>query len=564
VASNQAFRVPLGKDIILASVVSNVLALALPLVLLQIYDRIIPNNGLHTLVALAIGLLVAIILDVCVRNARAAILDHIGLHFERHLAERTINTLLASDLSHVEKEQPGAHLDRLNAIDKIRDFRTGEAATAYLEIPFIFIFLGTIALISPILAGLIAIIAAAAVLLGRKLEAQAHACISQRRDLDMRRQSFLIEVLRSIEAVKSMGIEDFMERRYERLMGTSATVGARSSMLAQVSGGFAGSVMQLATVLVAGIGAIFVIQKSMTVGALAAVILLTGRVLQPIFRLETMRGKARELAIWEERLAQFITAPRRVSGFIDPGSLHKLALKDMTFAPEGSEKPVLDQISLCLKRGECIAINGVSGAGKSTLLSLIVGALLPTSGDITLNDVPMTACDPKFWRKRIALLAQTHTLLEGTVIENLTRFDAYDHMADALRLSDAMGLDQFFAQHPQGLSMPLRAGSSGLPASVVDRISIIRALVGQPDIILFDETNLSLDQDADERLHQYLMEKKQDVMLVIVSRSERYLTLADRHYTLTEGRLARTDAKEKSFRPVSSSSPHTLKMGGAA
>lgn len=538
-ASDQMFKVPLGKDVILASVVSNVFALALPLVLLQIYDRIIPNNGVHTLVALAIGLLVAIGLDVVVRNARATILDHIGLTFERHLSERTVHCLLSADLGNVERDQPGTHLERLNAIDKIREFRTGESAIAYLDIPFIFVFLATIAFISPLLAAFVVLIAIVAALLGRRLEARARAYVEQRRDLDMRRHSFLIEVLRSIEAVKSMGIEAFMERRYERLMGTSATIGARSSTLAQLSSGFTGSIMQLATVLVAGAGAVLVIEKTLTVGALAAIILLTSRVLQPIFRLEAMRGKAHELALWEERLSEYIAMPRRVSGFIDPGPINTLILDNVTFSPEEDRPPVLDQVSLTLRRGEAIAISGVSGAGKSTLLSLMVGAVIPTSGEVQLNAIPMSACDPKLWRRRIALLSQKHTLLEGTVIENLTRFNPYDHMADALRISDAMGLDQFFVQHPQGLSMPLRSGSSGLPASVVDRISIVRALVGRPDIILFDETNLSLDRDSDERLRQYLMDKRKDVALVIISRSERYLALADRFYTLENGHLSR-------------------------
>ena len=538
VRSPDLFRYPVERDVIVASVAANLLALALPLVLLQIYDRIIPNKGYETLAALAIGLFVAIALDVVLKNARAAIMAWSGSRFENHLTERAVSHLLTGDLVTIEKDPPGAHLDRLKSIDRIRDFRTGEAATAYLDIPFAFMFLMIVALISPSIALVILAIAVSAILVTRRIDEAARALIEQRNDVDTRRHSFLIEVLKSIETVKSLGIGAFMERRYERLMGTAAGLVARSSELSNLSQGITGSMTQLATAAVAAFGAILVIDGSLTVGALAATILLAGRVLQPLFKVELANSRSEEIKLAEGRLAKLFDGEREHVGGLDPGSIETISLRQISFAHSPEGPPILDSIDLDLRRGEMVAISGASGSGKSTLLWLMTGALRPTSGEVMVNGYDLRDCDLRVLRHQISLLPQRHTLLDGTVIENMTRFDPERYAPEALRIATALGLDRFFAAHPQGLSGRVRSGETGdMPASVVDRIALVRGLVNTPRVILFDESNQSLDRDADVALLRYLESQRDKAAIVLITQRPSYAAIADRRFKLLDGHL---------------------------
>lgn len=562
--SKGVFQVPVGRDVLFASAASNLLALALPLVLLQVYDRIIPNQGYETLIVLSIGLIVAIVLDVALKNARGGLMAWAGARFEAQISERAINKLLTGDLSAIERDSAGAHLDRLNSIDKIRDFRTGDAATAFLDIPFAAIFLLLVAYISLPIAIIVCVIAGVAVFFMRRIEESTRKVIEQRSEIDTRRHSFLIEVLRSIETVKSLGIGDFMERRYERLLSTAAKLGAKSSEMSHLSQGIAGSVTQVTTAVVASVGAVMVINGHLTVGALAASILLSGRVMQPLFRVESINNKSEELKIWEGRLVDFFEEGDERSGGIDPGEIHSIRLDDVSFRHTADGPLVLKNVNLEVRRGEIIAIAGASGSGKSSLMLLMTGELTPTSGQIYINEHRIEDCDPRVLRRQISALPQRHSLLDGTIIENMTRFDPARYAVDALRIASELELESFFAAHPEGLSYQVRSGHvSDIPASVVDRVALVRGLVNLPRMILFDESNQSLDREADIALLNYLQSQRNRAGMVFVTQRPSYAALANQRYLLMDGELF-VDKPERNPAPVKSAPPQASQPLGQA
>ena len=534
--------ISLGKDIVLATILSNLLALVLPVVILQIYDRIIPNAAYETLSALAIGLFVAFVFDIVLKVARNHLLARAGARFERELTARMVNRLLTGDLALVEQDQPGDHLERLKSIERLKDFKSSDNATAWLEIPFAIVFLAIIAFISPLLAGLVLAIGTLSIYTSRGYVDQMHVATQARLDIDNRRHSFLIEVLKAIEATKSLGVERLLERRYERLMGSSATAGARAAFLSQAYSGFNGSLMQLSTSLVAIAGAILVINQQISAGALAASMLLAGRALQPLMRYETMVGRKRELDIWETKLGEFLHGEDDHRGSTVPGSIEKIEFENVTYSPAGGD-PILLGINLKVARGETIVISGANGSGKSTLMWVATGRLFATEGRVRVNNVDLRECAPQSISDRIAYLPQRHALLEGTVLENITRFDPQANLSDALLLVEQIGLGPFFRRHPQGFSMKVQSGAAGgLPPAIVNMISIVRSLVGNPDVVLFDEANLSLDRDIDERLLELLRQLKPNISLVLVTQRPSYAQLGDRHYRLEGRRLIEAEA----------------------
>lgn len=230
------------RHIFAASVSANVLAFALPLLMLQIYDRVIPHKGYETLTVLAIGVLTAIILELVLRMTRAQLMGLAGDAYERDMQAQVFERLLKTELSVVEKQSAGVYMDQLSSIEKIREFRHGETAVAALDLPFSVVFLGIVAVISPIMAGVIMVFTLCAMMIMRVLHRQATALSEKRHEIDRRRFSFLIEVLEGIESIKSFNLEAFMERRYERLSSSAAHVGAESTRRNNFSQAVTGSI----------------------------------------------------------------------------------------------------------------------------------------------------------------------------------------------------------------------------------------------------------------------------------------------------------------------------------
>lgn len=524
--------------ILAASISANILAFALPLFMLQIYDRVIPNQGVATLSVLALGVFIAIVLELILRTARAQLMGLAGDAYERKTQDMVFQRLLKSDLTKIEKEPPGVHLDRLNSIDRIRDFRNGDAAMAALDIPFVVIFLAVVMVISPILGVTILLVLGVAILLVNRLQSKSVALSEKRHEIDRRRFSFLIEVLNGIESIKSANLEAFMERRYERLMGSTAEVGAEATRRANFTQGITGAIGQVTPVLIASVGAVLVIHQDITVGALAATILLGTRIVQPVLRLSSLRAGDDDTRRAETELAGFLKTPVEAAGTRACQSIEQVSFKNITFMSKDSETQLFKGIDLEFSRGEVLVIDGSNGAGRSVLLWMLTGYLKPNSGSVLINGKPIDDYDGVSLRKRIAYLPNQPKLIEGTVLDNMTRFQPETYLEDALDVAASLGLDEYFAKHQEGLSTMVGRGSdAGLPTSVAERVPLVGALVGHPDLVLFDEANANLDADGDRRLKEHLASLKGEAAIIMVTQRPSYAQLADRRLMLEDGRL---------------------------
>ncbi|MET0043781.1 MAG: ABC transporter transmembrane domain-containing protein, partial [Candidatus Thiodiazotropha sp. 6PLUC3] len=282
--SSSGFSIPRGwrrPDVLLASLGINTLALAMPMVVLQVYDRIIPHQAFGTFMALMIGMLGVVVLEALLRIFRSAILAWNGARFEHRQSMDAMHRVLHTDTLAFNRETSGEYLNRLQSIEEINQFYSGQSMLLLMDFPFLILFLTLIWFISgelvqiPIV--LLAIFAAVSLVLGRQL----HLALKARNTTDSRRQNFLIEVLSGIHTVKSMAMEALMLRRYERLQTQSAESVRKLAHINSVVNGFGSTFSQVAMVSFVSLGSFSVISGDLTVGALAAGTMLTGRVLQP-------------------------------------------------------------------------------------------------------------------------------------------------------------------------------------------------------------------------------------------------------------------------------------------
>ncbi len=552
---------------LVASVVANLLALALPVAMLQIYDRVIPRQGLETLTALAVGLAAAVVLEMVLRTARAHIMCQAGAAYERRINRQIFRSLLAADLSFIERESPGACLDRISGIDRIREFRSGDAATAILDLPFCALYLVVIAYISPVVALALVGLMVVAVTVTRNLQSGLEPLAEKRADIDRRRYAFLLEVLRASESIKSMGIEGFMERRYERLIGTSAEAGTKVVARTNYAQAVGGAIGQVVPVFVAGIGSVLVINGSITVGALAAMILLGGRSVQPVLKLQALKVADRETGMAEKEIDQILSTPPAVRGNAALQRIDRLTLHDLHYRPAEQAPTLFEGLNLDIRRGETIAISGANGSGKTALMWLMMGEMRPQSGQVLINGADISSYQLAATRARISYLPQRPVLLEGTVLENMTRFQPELYIGEAIKVAAELGLDGYFARHPEGLSIRVSPGlPTGLPPAVAERVPLVAALIGNPDLILFDEANSSLDFEADQRLKAYLEARRGATTIVMVTQRPSYQALADRRLRIEGRRLAevRDVLASPAAGPAAGTMPSAAGSGGAS
>ncbi len=542
-----------NPDVLTASVAINLLSLALPIFLLQIYDRIIPNHGFSTLTFFAIGFFCVLIFDAILTLSRAYITGWSGAKLHHAISCAAMDRMLSSDVQAFEANAPGIQLQRLRAIETLRGFYSGQAALLWIDLPFAALFLSLIAVIGgtlvilPILV--LAATAGAAIWCGRGL----HAALEDRTGNDNRRYNFIIDVLSKIPTVKAIGTESLMVRRYERLQGHSAAATYRStfySSMARSAGAMSSQIMMAA---VAAYGSTMVIDGSLSIGSLAACTLLAGRAARPLLSLLGVWTQYQTVQIARRQITEIFALPMEHGhSAANPDSRPNtnaaaaakpigIEMRDVAFRYDSNKSALLfNKLNLKIKPGEIIGITGSNGAGKSAFLHLISGILKPEKGVIEVEGKDIRTHDPAVLRSQVCYLPQRGILFEGTILENLTMFQVEDRLAKAFEVATRLGLTDVIARLPEGYDTKVSNGpEDGLPVSIKQRLAIARslALVDHPRIILFDEANALLDPQSDLQLVDLLREYRGSATMVIVSHRPKVLNLADRVYSIHNGQM---------------------------
>lgn len=526
------------KDIVIASLVINLLSLGLPMVLLQVYDRIIPNQALNTLSLLILGLLVVLIMDVLLRTARSYMVGWIGAQYEHETGCSSMKNIINGNLVELESVASGEQLDRLNAIDSIRDFYGSQASLAIIDLPFVLLFLGILGFIA---GWLIVVPIILLVILGWiafSLGGHLRDAIEEDTVWEDRKYSFIIEVLRGVHSVKSMAMESLMDRRYEKLMESCSKASYNVIYLNSLAQGIGTTFSQFTMISVAAVGSWMVVEQNITMGALAASILLAGRTVQPLLRALGIWTRFQHIQIAHDKLDLIdAISQERTEPTKELNRIQSLELKNFRFGYT-DDNLILDGVDFKINHGEMIGIRGGNSSGKSTLLWALMDGINPLGGELLVNGENPKNYSTNSFRSRIAYLPSQPVLFQGTILDNLTMFKGDDKIDSVMKAAEHMDLSQILVRMPEGFeTMVGDASQNELPAGIVQRIAIVRALASNPDIILFDEANSGLDYESDEDLKNLMEKLKGKCAIVLVSFRPSLLKLADRSYDLKDGKL---------------------------
>ncbi|TAN46524.1 MAG: ATP-binding cassette domain-containing protein, partial [Rhodospirillales bacterium] len=526
-------------ELAVVSLLLNLLSLALPLTLLQVYDRIIPNFSTSTLGMLVTGVLLALGLESLLRLARSYVTGWIGARFEHLSGVAALERLLTSKIEDIEKQGAGAQLERLNALAQIRDFYSGQAMLTLLDLPFVLIYLGLIALLAGWVVVIPVLVSIVFFMMALRLGERLRKAIKERMTSDDRRLDFVMEVLRGIHTVKSMAMEALMLRRYELLQSANAQNTYNAAYLNSEAMRLSQVFSQLTTVAIVSYGCNLVIDNQLTVGGLAACTMLAGRSLQPMTRLVGVWNRFQSIRIAREKVAELLSLKREGGANLPdwPEIQGRVTLDNATFSYAEGLPAAIQGAAIDIQPGECVCVQGANGSGKSTLAAMMLGMAVPQQGRILIDGMDIRQYDAQSLKHQVAFLPQRGEVFNGTILENLTMFDS--QMTDrALEVASQVGLDEVVSAMRLGYDTPIGEGvSESLPAGVVQRIAIARALARDPKIVLFDEANSSVDSVGDKYIRNAIETLKGNCTLVLITHRPSYTKLADRTFELFDGRL---------------------------
>ncbi len=535
------------SDVLLASVVINITTLALPLVILQVYDRILPNKALDTFALMISALLFAALIEVFLRIARSTILAWKGAQYEHAKVMELLEHILHADLVKFESNAIGRYLNKIDAVKQVREFYSGQTILMLVDLPFVVIFLMLIWVFSQELVfvplTVMLVFAVVSYVLGKKLK----VTLKDKSESNERKQNFLIEVLQGMHIVKSMALESPMMRRLERLQGHSAHSIYELSRINSVIQSIGATFSQVVMMSFVGIGSIYVVSGDLTVGALAAGTMLSGRVMQPALKAMGLWTQAQGLSIAKDKIRELKNIPvEAIDDQVDRVQIKgDIEFSNVHFKFDHGEQELLKGISLKIAQGGAIGITGPNGSGKSTLIELLMGFMSPNAGEIKIDGRDIRTLDRSSLRAQIGYMPQHGVIFEGTILDNMTMFREGVAVERAIQLANKLGLTEVIMRLPEGLDTRVSGTNyDSLPVGVRQQIILVRSLVGcmsfgEPKIILFDDADASLDVNHDRLLVEMLSEMRGKCTMIIVSHRPSILRLCDQNYMLAEGELVK-------------------------
>lgn len=527
-------------SIFCASFCINLLSLAFPLSLLQVYDRIIPNNAMSTLTLLIVGVGCALLLEVGFRVGRSYVGAWADSKFEHITGCRAFTTLIESALLDYEKEGSGIHLKRMNALGMLREYYAGQALISIADIPFVIVLFLVIGYIAGWIVCIPVIVVIAYIFLTVKEAKKLQSVLQDRYSHEERRFNFIIETLGNIHTVKSVTMEAQMQRRYERLQKVSAVHDYELSMKGSTSTIAGISVSQLMVITIVAFGSMLVVRGQLTIGGLAACTLLSGRCLQPINLIVGLWTRLQTIKIANDELKTLLRMKRECDVGLPemPKFKGSIELKNVSFRYNEDAAWVFKDLNLKIAEKQTIGITGKGQSGKSTLIWLLMSLFQPTDGHVYIDNQDIAHFQAESVRKQIAYLPQKAVLFKGTIMENLTMFKTKELFDYAKKICNVFGIGQAIERLPKGYDTMLGDQAiDTLSRGMNQRIAIARALIQNPRIIVFDEANTALDMQSDKLLRNMLEQLKGQRTVILVSHRPSILSLADTVYEITHGQM---------------------------
>lgn len=536
-------------EISLASLLSNVLALAGIIFSMQVYDRIIPAESYNTLWVLFIGVLLAAMFEFFIRLARTRASDVMGKQ-----ADLKISSFLFARAMAIRNEarpkSTGSFISQIREVDHVREMITSSTVGAAADMPFVLVFIGIMAMIGGPLVWIPLLAIPLVVIPGLLMQWPLSRLSRQGMRESALRSAVLVETIEGVEDIKALQAEPYFQRVWEQNHEVSADIGIKQRMLGAMLSGWGGLVQQLSYSAMLVMGVYFVLKGEMTTGTLVACSLLSSRTLSPLMQLTMVFSRWQHAKVAMNGLDELLKKPTDVppeeSRAHCPSLLGNYQLKHVQYAYDYVQtKSILSIEDLSIAQGERVAILGRVGAGKSTLLKLLAGQGQATQGKITLDGVDLSLIDPVDVRSQVGYLAQDSRLFFGSLRQNLLMGHPHateQEMLEALAVSGALNMLKHDASI---LDQVVHEGGRGLSGGQKQMILLSRMLLRNPKIVLLDEPTSNMDEGLEQQVLKRLDTWVDGRTLVVVTHRPALLKIVRRIIIIEDGRVIDDGPRDK-------------------
>jgi ATP-binding cassette subfamily C protein LapB len=534
--------------VLLGAVFINLFALASPLFIMNVYDRVIPNQAFETGWALAIGVTTVYIFDLIMRNLRGYLIDLAGRRLDVIATRRIYDQVLNIKLSERPRSS-GAFANMLRDFDSVRDFFTSATITTLVDLPFTIFFLFIIFSLGGgvafVLVGLLLLVT----IIGLVLQVPLKNVVRKSSRSAEAKHGLLVETIHGLETIKAIGADGQFRARYGALVGESAAYGQTSRFISSLGVNIATFIQQFASVIIILMGMYLVKDGAMTTGGLIACVILSGRALSPVGSIANLLARYHQasgaLKTLDNLMAKKVDRPPLQQYLHRPDLKGGIGFEKVSFSYPGIKRIVLHDVSFRIEPGEKVGIIGRIGSGKSTIARLMMGLYEPESGTILADGTDTRQIDPADIRRNYAYIAQDVVLFNGTVRENIAASRPTASEADILAAAKSAGVHEFMARHPLGYDAPVGEGGEGLSGGQRQAIALARAMLANPKVLICDEPTNAMDMQAEVIFKQYVSNEIKDKTFVLITHKHAMLDMVDRLILIDQGRVVMDGPREK-------------------
>lgn len=527
------------RDIAIGTAALYVVALAVPIFFQLVIDKVVAHQSISTLHVLTVGVLLALLFEAAFGFVRQYLLLYASNKIDLRLAMRTFGHLLSLPIDYFESASAGVLVRHMQQAEKIRQFLTGRLFLTLLDASALLVVVPVLLFYSVELTAVVFAFALAIATIVASMIGPFRRRLLELYNAEAEKQALLVEAIHGMRTVKTLAIEPVQRRKWDDRSAAAIRTHYRVGKIAISAQAATGFLEKAMIVAVIAFGAQAVFEHQLTIGALIAFQMLSGRVITPLVQIVALVQEYQETALSVRMLGTVMNHPpeRHRSTGLTPRLSGSIELDRVGFRYAAHGAPVLEQVSLRIPAGSLIGIVGRSGSGKTTLTRLVQGLYPPQQGVIRFDGIDIREIDLPHLRRNIGAVLQDSFLFRGTVRENVAATKPWASMDEVVAAARAAGALEFIERLPQGFDTAIEENAENFSGGQKQRLAIARALLTEPRLLILDEATSALDPESEAIFLAQLGRIRAGRTVLIVSHRMTTLVPCDRIVVLDAGHV---------------------------
>jgi len=527
-------------QVMLAALLINLFALVSPIFIMNVYDRILPNQAFDTLWVLAIGASLAMCFDFILKNLRSHFLDAAGRKSDIRISSNIFERIQGMKMS-ARPPSSGMLAENMREFETLRDFFTSATVTTLVDFPFVLLFIFLMWILGGSIVYVPIVIASAILIFGLILQKPLSRIIEENAREGAYKSSILVETLNGLETIKIQAAEGHNQRKWEEIVEQSSLTSVKARYLSSLAINFTSFGAIICSIVVVLYGSYLVADKALTTGGLIAAVMLSGRIISPLAQMASILTRFNQSKTSLKRLNYLMKSPverEANKSFISKGIFEgKITFRDLTFRYPGKKIDTLKNINMEINTGDHVGIIGSIGSGKTTLQRLLLNLYQPINGSVEIDGLDVRQIEPGDLRRNIGVVQQDAYMFFGSIRDNIIMGHEAVSEEAIYRAADLAGVIDFIKGSPEGLDTQIGERGELISGGQRQSIAIARALLYDPPILILDEPTSSIDPKSEKKLYGRLIEICKNKTVILITHRSSLLGLVDKLALMDHGKI---------------------------